>query len=181
MKTWRKVAAPTLVYAVAEQVAVVLPAYLATKFGFFGRPEDLNNSGDAGKLFAKGFSVLFVTLSLALFIIIPAKVSLVRVQASLLPDEVESIVPFDRSFGCKVVPEIVGGSGVISMLDAWKTFDFNARIRLVKAYVKVFLMQTAISILFFVTIIAQIALIVGNDYKKLLPGDGKDDDEAVFN
>ncbi|KAG0649387.1 hypothetical protein D0Z07_4422 [Hyphodiscus hymeniophilus] len=181
MKTWRKVAGPTAVYAVAEQFAVVLPAYLATKTGFLGRPEDLNTSGDAGKLFAKGFSVLLVTLCLVLFVIIPAKVTLVRVQASLLPDEVESIVPFDRSFGGKVIPAIVGGSGVIGMLDAWKTFDFNARVRLVKAYAKVFLMQTALSILFFVTIIAQIALIVGKDYKKLFPGDAKDGDEVVFN
>ena len=39
----------------------------------------------------------------------------------MLPDEDEAIVPFDRSFGGKVVPAILGGSGKLSIRDAWKT------------------------------------------------------------
>jgi len=181
IKTWKKVAGPTAVYAVAEQLAVVLPAYLATTFNFFGNPEDITNNADAWIMLLKALSVLALTIALAFLVIIPAKVTLTRVQASLLPDEVESIVPFDRSFGGKVIPEIVGGSGVIGMLDAWKSFDWNARVRLVKAYAKVMAMQFALSILFFVTMIAQVALIVGKDYKKIFPGDGKDGDSVVLN
>ena len=179
IKTWKKVAGPTTVHVIAAQLAIVLPAYLATKFGFFGQA-DPKTARDATVLLFKGLSILIVSILLAVLIVIPANVTLTRVQASLLPEEVESIVPFDRTFGGKVIPEIVGGSGVVSMLDAWKTFDWNARVRLIKAYVKVFLMQTALSILFFAVIVGQLALIVGKDYEKIFPGNGKDGDEVVF-
>ena len=128
----------------------------------------------------KTLSVLALSVTLAFLVVIPANVTLTRVQSSLLPEEVESIVPFDRSFGGKVIPEIVGGSGVIGMLDAWKTFDWNSRVRLIKAYAKFLAMQFAISILFVVTIGAQIALIVGKDLKKIFPGNGKDGEAVVF-
>jgi len=84
---------------------------------------------------------------------------LTRVQASLLADSEETIVPFDRSFNGKVIPEIVGGSGAIGMLDAWKTFDWAARIRLVKAYFKVFLMQLAVAAVFLAIGIFEVVLV----------------------
>jgi hypothetical protein len=176
IKTWKKVAGPTAIVSVAEQAAIVLPAYLAATYEFVGNPDDFANTTNAERriMALKGLSVVALSIVLAVLIVIPANVSLIRVQASLLPDDVESIVPFDRSFGGKVIPEIVGGSGVIGMLDAWKTFDWNARVRLVKAYAKVFAMQFALGILFFVTISAQILLIVGKDFKKIFPDNGKD-------
>lgn len=182
-KILKKVAGPTAILSVAEQAAIVLPAYLAATFNFIGNPDDFANTTNAQRwiMAMKSFSVLALTIALAFLVVIPANVTLIRVQASLLPDEVESIVPFDRSFGGKVIPEIVGGSGVISMLDAWKTFDWNARVRLIKAYAKVLAMQFAIGFLFFFTMVAQIALIVGKDYKKIFPGDGKDGDNVVSN
>lgn len=182
IKTWKKVAGPTAVLAIAEQLAIILPAYLAATYGFVGNPQDYANYTNAERniLVLKGFSVFGLSVALALLVVVPANVALTRVQASLLPDEVESVVPFDRSFGGKVIPEIVGGSGVIGMLDAWKTFDWNSRVRLIKAYAKVFAMQFVLS-LFFVGIMgAEIALIVGKDLKNLLPGDGKHG-KAVFN
>jgi hypothetical protein len=183
IKTWKKVAGPTAVLSVAEQAAIVLPAYLTATFNLIGNPDDIANTTPAERwiMALKGFSVFAVSIVLACLVVIPANVTLTRVQASLLPDEVESVVPFDRSFGGKVIPEIVGGSGVIGMLDAWKTFDWNARVRLVKTYAKVFAMEFAIGMLVFVTLVAQITLIVGKDLKKIFPGDGKDGDSVVFN
>jgi hypothetical protein len=183
IKTWKKVAGPTAILAIAEQAAIVLPAYLAARFNFIGNPDDFANITNAERqiMVLKTFSVLALSLALAFLVVIPANVTLTRVQASLLPDEIESIVPFDRSFGGKVIPEIVGGSGVIGMRDAWKTFDWNSRVRLVKAYAKFLAMQFVLTILFFVTIGAQVALIVGKDLKKIIPGDGKDGEGAAFN
>jgi hypothetical protein len=108
-------------------------------------------------------------------LVLPADVTLTRVQASLLPDAEETIVPFDRSFGGKVIPEIVGGSGVLSMLDAWKSFDWSSRIRLVKAYAKIYALQILVSFFFGLCLAAEMFLIAGKDWASVLPGDGNKD------
>jgi hypothetical protein len=117
----------------------------------------------------KGLSLFVLCIVLGLLLVIPANVMLTRVQASLLSDSEETIVPFDRSFGGKVIPEIVGGSGVVGLLDAWKTFDWNARVRLIKAYAKVFVIQMALMFLFIGVAIAQLFIIIGkSDLKKII-------------
>jgi hypothetical protein len=82
-----------------------------------------------------------------LFVVLPATVTLTRIEASLLPEEEETIVPFDRTFGGKVVPTILGGTGCIGFIEAWRTFNWEARRRLVKLYVKTFFIMLAVSIL----------------------------------
>ncbi|KAE8442201.1 hypothetical protein EG329_003730 [Mollisiaceae sp. DMI_Dod_QoI] len=175
MKMWKKVAAPTAVLAVAEQLSIFLPIYLAVVTGLTdNKPEDLANmtGGKKTAMAFGGFGIFVFGLVLAFLIVIPAKVTLTRVQASLLSDTEETIVPFDRSFGGKVIPEIVGGSGAIGMLDAWKSFDWASRIRLVKAYMKLFAIQIAVTILFSLCLIAQLFIILGKDWSKLIPEDG---------
>ncbi len=115
----------------------------------------------------KGLGLGTLGLVLTVLLWIPASVVLTRVQASLLPDTEETIVPFDRSFGGKIVPEIVGGSGAIGIIDAWKTFDRSSWIRLLKAYVKVFAMQFAVSVFFSIVLVLQLLLVVGKDFSKL--------------
>jgi hypothetical protein len=119
----------------------------------------------------KAIGIAVLSLVLGFFVVIPANVALTRVQASLLNDTEETIVPFDRSFGGKVVPEIVGGSGVIGMLEAWKSFDWDSRIRLIKAYCKVFAMQMAVTLMFTVLLVSQLFIIVGKDWSKFIPRD----------
>jgi len=163
-RMWKKVAGPTAMLAIAEQLAIVIPVALAGACGLGdinpGTAHDMA-PGEARIVALKGFGLLALSAVLGLGLVIPANVTLTRVQASLLADDQESIVPFDRSFGGKVIPEIVGGSGVVSNLDAWKTFDWSARIRLIKAYVKVFFMQFALTMLFIGVAIAQIVLVIG--------------------
>merc|ERR1712144_61224 len=120
----------------------------------------------------KAIAILLFGVVLTFLVVIPANVTLTRVQASLLVDTEETIVPFDRSFGGKVVPEIVGGTGMIGMLDAWKTFDWAARIRLVKTYLKVIAMQIGVTFLFTMCIVSQLFIIAGKDWSKLIPEDG---------
>jgi len=174
-RIFKKIAGPTAVFAIASQLARLVPTLMVIRFRLApATPEDVSGMTPAEKnmVVVKAVSVLLVSLALFFMVALPAQVTLTRVQASLLSDDQETIVPFDRSFGGKVIPEIVGGTGVISMREAWKTFDWNARVRLLKAYAKVFLMQTGLSVLFFFTIFAELLLIVGkSDMKKWVPSE----------
>lgn len=119
----------------------------------------------------KGISILISAIVLSFIIVLPANVILTRVQASLLPDNQETIVPCDRSFGGKVTPAIVGGSGVLGLLDAWKTFDWNARVRLAMAYAKVFAMEVALAMLFVAIAVGELSIIIGqSQLKKIITG-----------
>jgi len=89
------------------------------------------------------FAIMFVlALSCTLFICLPAMVTQIRVEASILPEEQDTIVPFDRTFNGKVVAKILGGTGSIGFMDAWRSFNWEARIRLIKVYVKAFFIIT---------------------------------------
>jgi hypothetical protein len=177
-KMWKKIAGPTTIFAVAEQLSVMLPLYLAILTGLTDRdPKEVPNLSEheQAMIIVKGFGIFIFGLTLAFLVVIPANVTLTRVQASLLVDTEETIVPFDRSFGGKVIPEIVGGSGMIGILDAWKTFDWASRIRLVKAYLKVMAMQIAVTVLFTVIFFSQLFIVGGkNLHKIIVPADGKD-------
>lgn len=166
IKLWKKIALPTALLAICEQATVGIPVAFFYAMNLDKMDNEVINNmtcAERKMLAIKVVSILFLCIFAAVAIVIPANVTLTRVQASLVSDDDETIVPFDRSFGGKVVPEIVGGSGVISMLDAWKTFDWNSRIRLIKLYVKVGVMQILLTSLFVVAITSQIRLIVGSD------------------
>lgn len=172
-KVWKKIAGPTAILAAAEQLTIVVPIILARIYGFDRNMDPksaANLSGKEGSMAAlKGLSLVFICFALGLVLVVPANVMLTRVQASLLADAEESIVPFDRSFGGKVIPEIVGGSGVVGILEAWNTFDWNARMRLIKTYAKVFAMQLALMVVFIGIATAQLFIIIGkSDLKKII-------------
>jgi len=174
LKMWKKIAGPTALYAVAEQSAVMLPLYLSMNCGLMQNPNEVANMPDreARAMAGKSIGIFILGLVLMCFVVIPANVILTRVQASLIQDAEETIVPFDRSFGGKVVPEIVGGTGMIGILDAWKTFNWSARIRLIKTYLKVVALQIGATLFFTVLFICQI-LMVGGFNKIIVPADGK--------
>jgi len=177
LKVWKKVAAPTALLAFAEQSTIFLPIMLAKFYNIENmNPEDFKKLSCAAAqiLIVKILSIVVFGLFLGLTMVLPAHVVLTRVQASLLSDDEETIVPFDRSFGGKVVPEIVGGTAVVSGRDAWKTFDWNSRIRLVKAYAKVFAMQLFTTIIFASLLYIQLITFFGKDLKKLLPTKNND-------
>ncbi|TVY68708.1 hypothetical protein LSUE1_G007778 [Lachnellula suecica] len=174
VKTWKKVAIPTAILALAEQVAICIPVYIGIMSGAF---EQMRNPNDAANMSPREASVMAsqglglgaLALVLSFVLVVPADVALTRVQASLLADSEETIVPFDRSFNGKVIPEIVGGSGVIGMLDAWKTFDMPSRVRLVKTYLKVFAMELAVGLLFFFVALGEVALVLSKSKKVEVP------------
>ena len=79
----------------------------------------------------------------------------VRVAASMLPEDHEAIVPFERSYGGKVVPAILGGSGKVSIVDAWRTFDWAGHIRFLKIQAPLFAIQMVLAIAIIVLTLVQ--------------------------
>lgn len=102
--------------------------------------------------------VLVLAISFFVFAVLPAHVVLVRVQASLLPPDVDAIVPFDRSFGGSVDPQVVGGPGYVSWKNAWGTVTRASWVRLYKLFAKVWAINTFLHLVFFVFLGAAIGL-----------------------
>ena len=170
-KASNKLFLPTAIWATAEQLALYVPAVIFNTYGLNRYAEDPSHYREvAPEVFAGDLISVFTCVIVALFIVFaivfPAEVTLTRVQASMLPDEDEPIVPFDRSFGGKVEPEVIGGTGCVGMLDAWKTFDWAARIRLIKLYVKVATLQIVTMFLFMGVLVGELKLIMGDDLNK---------------
>ncbi|KAK0636867.1 hypothetical protein B0T17DRAFT_480475 [Bombardia bombarda] len=86
---------------------------------------------------AKAVAFFGLALAVQLLLVVPTQVLLVRVQASLLPPDEDTIVPFDRSFEGKVEPALVGGKGFVSMRVALASFSRASWVRLYVLYAKV--------------------------------------------
>ncbi|KAI1161767.1 ubiquitin carrier protein [Nemania serpens] len=160
-------ALPIVLYILATELATFLPNGLGALLNMSRwNPKEPNTLPQYNKDDAwKGVLVLLAALAVQIFLVIPTQVVLTRVQASFLPEEDDTIVPFDRSFGGKVVPAIVGGKGYINMVDAWKSFSRASWIRLVKLYVKIFMIVVAISFAWIAVLIPEYILIANNSRK----------------
>ena len=145
VRSWKNVWAPSALVDLTTRLAFALPVICAIALGL--KPEDFQGQ-HPGMVALKGLVCVALGLLTVIALVIPATVSLIRVQASMLPEENEAIVPFDRTFGGKVVPEILGGSGAIGFVDAWKTFDMSARARIVKLFFKFLSIEVALHLFF---------------------------------
>ena len=164
----RNILLPTAVFAFAEQATVYVPGalfLLATQA--FNEEVKINVGRAQNIALLEMFLIGLIGIGIFVLVVIPADVTLKRVQASMLPEEDESIVPFDRTFAGKVKPEILGGSGAVSMLDAWKSFDRSARIRLMKLYLKVFLVSVITTISFSLAVYGELRLALGDKFAGL--------------
>ena len=167
-KAARNIMVPTAVFAIAK-LSLFLPVFILETAGdMWQSPSSYGFEVEHAHKFAL-FQVAMAAIAfivIIVLVVIPADVTLKRVQASMLPEEDEAIVPFDRTFGGKVVPEILGGSGAVSMFDAWKTFDRSAIVRLLKLYAKIFLVQLVTTILFIMVVFGELRVIMGDDLRK---------------
>jgi hypothetical protein len=160
-RSFKAVALPTALVFLAAEITRSVPRGLCHLLGMTtwnpSQPDAAPafDSADAWK----GLLVLVTGILLHIFVSIPAQVVLTRVQASLLPEEDETIVPFDRAFQGKLEPAIVGGAGYVSVKNAWATFSRASWIRLVKLYAKIFVATMAIGLMCTLIIIPQVVLI----------------------
>jgi hypothetical protein len=149
--TWRKVAPAVAIKATLCQITGILA--MCARYDFEGLRPQPSSTGEhempshhAMISLAGGLAVAISSVLLVLFIEVPATVSMVRVAASTLPEHIDTIVPFDRSFDGKVVSESEGGRGVVGVMDAWHTFTWPARMRLLRILAKVFAVITTLFI-----------------------------------
>lgn len=142
---------PSAVYATAQQLTLYMPVMLYFVLGLYkvGHQQIVHEFTKAERIAyaIKLVSCLLTGVFVAVMILLPASVTLTRIEASMLPEEDEALVPFDRTFGGKVVPAIVGGTGCVGFVDAWRTVDRTVRFRIVKVYAQLFTMQMVIFIL----------------------------------
>ncbi|KAK5141496.1 hypothetical protein LTR04_002574 [Oleoguttula sp. CCFEE 6159] len=116
----------------------------------------------------KFIAVLALGAMTALCVLLPAAVTLTRIEASLLPEEEETIVPFDRTFNGKVVPTALGGTGTVGFVEAWRSFDRAARLRLIKLYVKIALIQITVAVMAMHVVALEIWGIMGDNLGVLI-------------
>lgn len=143
-RAFKATAHPTALYWLALQVSNFTPLFLAWALGLPlpaigakpGEPTTVPEYDTA--VACKSLVITILSIAVSVFLVIPAHVVLVRVQASLLPEGEDTIIPFDGSFGGAVVPAVVGGTGYASMKNAWKTFSASAWRRLIGLYFKLF-------------------------------------------
>ncbi|KAF7673628.1 hypothetical protein GT037_008243 [Alternaria burnsii] len=138
---WKTLAVPAALKAVMPYVSMYLTAGVfmllkLNKLGYEGH--SIETCADKIGLIARVLAVIVFAITCTLFLCLPAMVTLVRIEASLLPEDQDTIVPFDRTFGGKVVSKIMGGTGVVGFLDAWRSFNWEARRRLIKLFTKNF-------------------------------------------
>lgn len=170
---WIKMAPAVALRATASQISLIFPLLLGTSFGTLSEMKDPQSH--QGDVVASPWTILVSSLvtmvtAAALFILleIPATVTAVRVAASMLPEEDETIVPFDRSFGGKTTPTIVGGQGKVGIVEAWRSFEWPSRIRLLKLVAKVTAILAAIWICFSLLSVAELRIALGKDWDKLI-------------
>jgi hypothetical protein len=153
--TWRPVVLSWLATEAATLIIQLIGACLDMNFFDVYQGKPVNVDG----IEWKGPLLFVVALVLTMVITVPAHVILVRVQASLLPIDRNTIIPFDRTFGGKVEPAVVGGLGYATISDAWSTLSVGTWRRLYTLYAKVLLVNVATAFAFGGIIYAEFALL----------------------
>jgi len=164
-KTFEATCFPILSVWLANAVTIIIPTLIGKALGvpMPGHPGEKPDMS-AGDLWKPTIMAL-VAIVLQLLTVVPANVLLIRVQASLLPPDEDTIVPFDRSFQGKVDPVVVTGKGFVSMRDAWATFPKSSWIRLYKLYAKILAVTIAAYGLLIAVLVPEIILILSQSKK----------------
>ncbi|KAL1801642.1 hypothetical protein ACET3X_001984 [Alternaria dauci] len=162
---WKTLAVPAALKAVMPLVSVYLTAGVFTLL-------QLHNVGSEGHsivtcaqkigLIARFLAVIVFAVTCTLFLCLPAMVTLVRIEASLLPEDQDTIVPFDRTFGGKVVSKMMGGTGVVGFLEAWRSFNWEARRRLIKLFTKNFFIMVGMFVFVLHVVALEVFVFMGD-------------------
>ena len=138
-----KVMQPSALCALSVQLACLVLDPLAYPFGI---PKQ-NGDDEMHELDAKALVPILCSILIIIFFYFPTSVVLVRVAASVLPEEEATIVNVDRTFGGRLAP-----GETLKILDAWKSFTWEGIMRVISIYFKVILLQLLITTLYGVAI-----------------------------
>lgn len=161
-KTFQATAVPIVAHWAATQLTAYLPIGLSYLLGL--AHWDVRNPTQVptyqGDAVWKALIVVIVAVAAVVFLVIPAQVVLVRVQASLLPPDESPILAFDRSFAGKVEPPVVGGKGYVTWMDAWRTFSRQSWIRLYKLIGKILAVEFGVYVLVIAIVVPEFVLMM---------------------
>ncbi|OAL53869.1 hypothetical protein IQ07DRAFT_532405 [Pyrenochaeta sp. DS3sAY3a] len=170
-KYWKTLAVPAAISTAMPYVSL----YIVCAFGMLmglHKLEQENVREYSGaqwtSLIVRFVAVFVIGIFCTLFLCLPAIVTLIRIEASILPEDQDFIVPFDRTFGGKVVSTVLGGTGVIGFFDAWRSFTWEARRRLIKLYVKVFFILAGLVFVIAHVLAFEVFAVMGPAVGKLL-------------
>ncbi|KAI0596099.1 hypothetical protein F4775DRAFT_331083 [Biscogniauxia sp. FL1348] len=139
--TYRAAALPTLVNCFAAAVAHGVPHVIVP------------GSSSLTDKTCRGLVALALGLLLDVLLVIPSHVVLTRVQASLLPADAKTIVPFRR-------PGSAYARGYLSMKEAWESISTGSWARIAKLYAKTFVAAVAVEVVVFTLMLLEVAIIV---------------------
>jgi len=157
---------PTLMYAAANQLLFFAPVELAELFGLTGpggheaRTQMIESGCPKQMLkYALAFMVVPLTYGLVyLFAVFPAQVALIRVEAALMPEGEETIVPFDKAAVVGELDLSVRGSSRALYIQAWSTFDRASSIRVLKLYFKSLVAQLMVVLVAMHALVAELSV-----------------------
>ncbi|KAF7373030.1 hypothetical protein MSAN_00510500 [Mycena sanguinolenta] len=119
---------------------------------------------DCAALVSLALRVLAVPVAaalIALFVLLPASATLTRIEAALLPADMQPIVAFDRAALVGDIDLTLRGSSRTLFVAAWRSFDCAARVRMLKLYAKMLGAQIAVAFVGMQIMAAEIYVIGG--------------------
>nr|POE99354.1 hypothetical protein CFP56_52747 [Quercus suber] len=158
---------PSLVYAVAQQACYLLPLAVAFSLNLPQIDQRLMHGPSDEKnchmlVFAvKVLAVPVTALIVGLTVLLPAAVTLTRIEAALLPSDMSTIVAFDREAIMGDIDTTVRGGCRALFVQAWRSFDRAARLRLIKLYVKGTFIQLIVIVIGAHIMLAEVYVIGG--------------------
>lgn len=168
---WKTLALPAAIEATMPYVSLYLACGVSMLLGLHKLDqENIANysSGQAACLLLRVVAAFVFLVACTLFLCLPAIVTLIRIEASVLPEDQDTIVPFDRSFDGKVVSQLMGGTGKVGFLDAWRSFNWEARRRLIKLFVKSTLIIFGLMFIIAHVLVAEMFVVMGPQLGQLL-------------
>ncbi|KAJ7916364.1 hypothetical protein B0H13DRAFT_1710864 [Mycena leptocephala] len=152
---------PSLVVFAAQRATFLLPIIVGFLLDVPGIPDhavDAAQRDDPLALALMALRLLAVAATaalLALFVLLPASGTLTRVEASLLPADMQPIVSFDSSFAAP------GLSSRALFVAAWRSFDRAAHLRVLKVYARLVGAQFVLALLGMTLLAAEVVVIGG--------------------
>ena len=117
-----------LLLAVTGQATYAFPTLLLKAFmptlSFDDHPRHENTPYQSMLTPLQCLALYSIFLASHILLFIPSMIILFRVQASVFPEQEESIIPFERR-------------GAMNVIQAWRTYTWQAKVRIVKLYAKV--------------------------------------------
>jgi len=168
---------PSMVFAVAQQATFILPLAVAFALNVHdidghskvirdvvAQQAEGKHMDCAGKMIFTALRFLAVpatALFVGLALLLPAAVTLTRIEATLLPEDQQTIVPFDRAAIMGEIDTTSSGGSRALFVQAWRSFDRSARLRLVKVYAKMVFAQFFVAFIAMHLVVAEVYLIGG--------------------